>query len=182
MEGNPHVIVDQSKISDAVIHTAFRGITLVWIGLVIMLIVAMVYSAANVIKTDILDSELKLGMGLVLLFTMTFILFLTHTNAVLLVNPYPKLWLFQEGILLRYLNKPIILGWGDLFAVRERSHSWKFWRRDRLIVFSNRLPKTFGKFEKFQTGGRKIYVMGDATNFARLDDELQSRGLVRDLQ
>jgi hypothetical protein len=96
----------------------------------------------------------------------------------MLANPYPNLRLLQEGIQLHYWNQTIMLDWKDLLAVREKSHDWMFWRRDKLTIYSKKLPRAFAHFENFQYGKRKFYVIGDAVNFDRLDEELRAKSVI----
>jgi hypothetical protein len=167
------IVVDQSRTSDAFTHAVFRvlGFVLITVyGLSLPFLLRSITAYAGSVSTAYWQS---------LFFA---VLCIAHAALVsssvafyILANPYPKLWVYQEGILLRHWNKDILLNWKDVRAVRERSHEWRFWRRDKLTIYCEKLPFAFGHYEKKQGGVKKFYVMGDATNFGRLNHELRAR-------
>jgi hypothetical protein len=175
------IVVDQSKSSDSAIHNITRLIALSMFSTFLMVLAAgMFYSAVNGVLTSEPGDLVKAGFLLLLL--ILWLGMLAFRGGSLLVNPYPKLWLYQEGLVLFHRNKQLLLEWGSLSAARERSHDWKFWRRDKLTIYCDQLPEPFGRFERFQNGVRKIYLMGDAANFDRLDKELRERAVVKEMK
>lgn len=178
MEEKEQIIVDQSRTSDAVLATVDRLFGAFGIGFGCFTIVVLVY--ALVTHLNLVNFRNLIPSGLVLLFVLVLIASVISSRHRVLVNPFPRLWLYQEGIRFRYWNENIVLDWNTLAAVRERSHDWKLWRRDRLTVYCDKLPESFGRFERYQNYKKKFYVSGDAINFYRLDQELRLRASVKD--
>lgn len=178
MEDGVQIIVDQSRTSDAVLANIGRLLGALGIGLGCLTIVLFVYTLVTHLYLVKFGNLLQ--VGLILLGVMVLTASVISSRHQVLANPFPRLWLYQEGIRLHYWNENIVLDWDSLSAVRERSHDWKFWRRDRLTVYCDKLPESFGRFEKYQNYKKKFYVSGDSTNFYRLDQELRLHVGVKD--